>query len=76
MSQPTPGRFFQAINAYQQSAALQASLELGVFTAIGEGCVTAESLADRCHDEWFEHIRAKRFQIQFRAWWPTSHLFS
>ena len=49
MSQPTPGRFFQAINAYQQSAALQASLELGVFTAIGEGCVTAESLADRCH---------------------------
>src|SRR5262245_18711510 len=48
MPQPTPGRFFQTINAYQQSAALKAALELEVFTAIGEGCVTAESLADRC----------------------------
>ena len=48
MPQPTPGRFFQTINAYQQTAALKASLELEVFTAIGAGCVTAESLADRC----------------------------
>jgi len=48
MPQPTPGRFFQTINAYQQTAALKAALELEVFTAIGTGCVTAESLADRC----------------------------
>ena len=48
MPQPTPGRFFQAINAYQQTAALKAAIELEVFTAIGAGCVTAESLADRC----------------------------
>jgi len=48
MPQPSPGRFFQAVNSYQQSAALKASIELEVFTAIGAGCVTAESLADRC----------------------------
>ena len=48
MPQPTPGRFFQTINAYQQTAALKAALELEVFTAIGAGCVTAESVADRC----------------------------
>jgi len=48
MPQPSPGRFFQAVNSYQQSAALKASIELEVFTAIGAGCVTAESLADNC----------------------------
>src|SRR5262245_27001675 len=48
MPAPTPGRFFQTINAYQQTAALKASLELGVFTAIGAGHVTAEALAEHC----------------------------
>ena len=48
MPQPTPARFFQAINSYQQSAAIKTSIELGVFTAIGEGCETAEALAARC----------------------------
>jgi ubiquinone/menaquinone biosynthesis C-methylase UbiE len=49
MPQPTPGRFFQAVNSYQQSAAIKTSVELGVFTAIGAGCETAEALAARCH---------------------------
>ena len=49
MPQPTPGRFFQAVNSYQQSAAIKSSIELGVFTAIGAGCETAEALAARCH---------------------------
>ncbi|HEX2522184.1 MAG TPA: class I SAM-dependent methyltransferase [Terriglobia bacterium] len=46
--QPTPARFFQTVNAYQQSAAIKASIELGVFTAVGEGHETAEALAARC----------------------------
>lgn len=49
MPQPTPARFFQAVNSYQQSAAIKTSIELGVFTAIGSGCDTAEALAARCH---------------------------
>jgi cyclopropane fatty-acyl-phospholipid synthase-like methyltransferase len=49
MPQPTPARFFQTVNAFQQSAAIKASIELGVFTAIGAGCETAEALAARCH---------------------------
>ena len=42
MLQPTPAHFFQTVNAYQQSAAIKASIELGVFTAVGEGYDTAE----------------------------------
>ena len=49
MPQPTPARFFQAVNSFQQSAAIKASIELGVFTAIGAGVETAEALAARCH---------------------------
>ncbi len=49
MPQPTPARFFQAVNSFQQSAAIKASIELGVFTAIGAGYKTAEALAARCH---------------------------
>lgn len=49
MPQPTPARFFQAVSSYQQSAAIKTSIELGVFTAIGSGCDTAEALAVRCH---------------------------
>ena len=32
---PNPGRLFQAFNAYQQTAAMKAAIELDVFTAIG-----------------------------------------
>lgn len=46
--QPTPEHFFDAINAYQQTAAIKAAVELEVFTAIGEGNTTAAAIAGRC----------------------------
>src|SRR5215467_10342701 len=47
--QPTPQLFFQTINAYQQTEALKAAIELEVFTAIGEGNTTAADIAKRCN---------------------------
>src|SRR3954469_12807172 len=46
--QPTPERFFNAINAYQQTEAIKAAVELEIFTAIAEGSTTAPSIAERC----------------------------
>jgi precorrin-6B methylase 2 len=46
---PSPVLFFETVNAYQRSAAIKAAVELDVFTAIGEGKRTAESLAARCN---------------------------
>ena len=46
--QPTPERFFNAINAYQQTEAMRAAVELEVFTAIAEGNATAATIAKRC----------------------------
>ncbi|HEY5884426.1 MAG TPA: class I SAM-dependent methyltransferase [Pyrinomonadaceae bacterium] len=46
--QPSPVLFFQTINAYQRTEALKAAIELEVFTAIGEGNVTADKIAERC----------------------------
>jgi hypothetical protein len=46
--QPTPERFFGAINAYQQTEAVKAAVELEIFTAIGEGNTTAAMIAKRC----------------------------
>jgi 2-polyprenyl-3-methyl-5-hydroxy-6-metoxy-1,4-benzoquinol methylase len=48
MQQPSPQLFFQTINAYQQTEALKAAIELEVFTAIGEGNATAAEIASRC----------------------------
>jgi predicted nicotinamide N-methyase len=45
---PSPILFFDTVNAYQRSAAIKAGIELDVFTAIGEGNRTAQSLAQRC----------------------------
>jgi len=45
--QPTPQRFFDAVNAYQQTDALKAAIELEIFTAIGEGNTTAATIAER-----------------------------
>lgn len=45
--QPTPERFFDAINAYQQTEALKAAIELEIFTAIAEGNTTAAAIAKR-----------------------------
>jgi SAM-dependent methyltransferase len=46
--QPTPERFFGAINAYEQTEAIKAAVELEVFTAIAEGSATAAAIAQRC----------------------------
>ena len=45
---PTPERFFRAVNAYQQTEAIKAALELELFTAIAEGNTTAKAIAARC----------------------------
>jgi len=42
---PTPERIFNALNAYQQTAALRTAIELDVFSAIGAGANTAAALA-------------------------------
>ncbi|HEY6414009.1 MAG TPA: class I SAM-dependent methyltransferase [Edaphobacter sp.] len=46
--QPTPERFFSAVNAYEQTEAMKAAIELGVFTAIAEGNTNAAAIAKRC----------------------------
>ena len=45
---PTPQLFFQTANAYQRSQALKAAIELDLFTAIGGGQNTVDTLAERC----------------------------
>ncbi len=45
--QPSPTLFFRTINAYQQTQALRAAIELEVFTAVGEGACTAAEIAAR-----------------------------
>jgi hypothetical protein len=44
----TPERFFNAINAYEQTEAMKAAVELEIFTAIDEGNTTAATIAKRC----------------------------
>jgi 2-polyprenyl-3-methyl-5-hydroxy-6-metoxy-1,4-benzoquinol methylase len=44
-TRPTPEHIFNTLNAYQQSAALKAAIELGVFTAIDQGKKTAGEIA-------------------------------
>jgi hypothetical protein len=46
--QPTPQRFFDAINAHQQTGAIKAAIELELFTAIAEGNTTPATIAGRC----------------------------
>ena len=45
---PSPELFFETLNAYQRTAALKGAIELDLFTAIGEGVQTADTLARRC----------------------------
>ena len=45
---PTPERFFNAVNAHQQTEAIKAAIELEIFTAIAEGNTTATTIANRC----------------------------
>jgi hypothetical protein len=44
-SRPTPEHIFNTLNAFQQSAALKAGIDLDVFTAIAEGANTTILLA-------------------------------
>ena len=45
---PTPDLLFDTAFAYQRTAALRAAIELGLFTAIGDGAVTVPALAAQC----------------------------
>lgn len=44
---PTPERIFQALTAYQLTAAMKAAVELDIFTAVAEGHDTAAKIAER-----------------------------
>jgi SAM-dependent methyltransferase/DNA-binding CsgD family transcriptional regulator len=46
-AQPTPERIFQALTAYQQTAAMKAAVELDVFSAVAAGSDTAAEIARR-----------------------------
>jgi ubiquinone/menaquinone biosynthesis C-methylase UbiE len=45
---PSPALLFDVAGRYADTAVLTTSIELDVFTAIGEGNVTSAALADRC----------------------------
>lgn len=45
---PSPGLFFDTINAFQRTEALKAAIELDLFTRVGAGSATAEQLAAAC----------------------------
>lgn len=42
-----PLRIFQTLNAFQQTAAMRAAIELDIFTGIGEGATTVSAIATR-----------------------------
>lgn len=44
---PIPLRIFQTLNAFQQTAAMRAAIELDIFTGIAEGATTASAIAAR-----------------------------
>jgi hypothetical protein len=45
---PSPAPFFAAVNAYQRTVAVEAAVELDLFTAIAEGRRTVQELSERC----------------------------
>src|SRR5579864_8563382 len=45
--QPSPELIFDTLNAYQRTSALRGAIELDLFTAIGQGAVTAADLATK-----------------------------
>jgi SAM-dependent methyltransferase len=47
-TEPNPGIVWDAINAYQKTAAFRAAVDLELFTAIAEGATTSAQLAVRC----------------------------
>jgi ubiquinone/menaquinone biosynthesis C-methylase UbiE len=44
----SPALFFDTVNAYQQTAAIKAAIDLDLFTAIAEGRESAHQIAERC----------------------------
>ena len=44
---PNPGRLFQTFNAYQQTAAMRAAIDLDIFTAIGDRQTRTAQIAER-----------------------------
>src|SRR5438105_205695 len=46
-SRPSPERVFNTLNAFQQTAALKAGIELDIFTAIADGANTTALLAEK-----------------------------
>ncbi len=48
MDSPNPGLVFEMMNAFHRTAALRAGVELGLFSALGDGCSGVDELADRC----------------------------
>ena len=47
-AKPNPQLIYQTLNAYQNTAALRAGIDLDIFTAVGEGDDTIAKLAARC----------------------------
>src|SRR3954451_4038718 len=45
---PSPALLFDTITAYQKSAAINAAIELDLFTAIGNAAESAPAIAARC----------------------------
>ena len=48
VTEPSPALFFDTITGFERTEALKAAIDLGLFTAIGEGHDTAEEIAVRC----------------------------
>lgn len=46
-ARPTPERIFNTLNAYQQTVALRAAIELDVFTVIADGATDVASIATK-----------------------------
>jgi ubiquinone/menaquinone biosynthesis C-methylase UbiE len=47
-SAPSPMLIFETMRAFQETGALKAAIDLGVFTAIAEGAGTARNIAEKC----------------------------
>ena len=46
-TQPSPALFFETANAFMRTAALKAAVELNLFTAIGNGLMTATEVGGK-----------------------------
>jgi ubiquinone/menaquinone biosynthesis C-methylase UbiE len=47
-TEPSPELFFNTALGFQRTAALKGAIDLGLFTAIGEGATSAKAIAERC----------------------------